>query len=796
MYFASLIGNLRNAQIAMLSQANSRSAEVASLTNGVQAPFDGLANQYDSLFETANSLNQAGEQDTQSMQEFSDQVGQTLNSLGDSVNSTSEATATQLKSLQATLSQVKDSQATLEQTLNLNTIPDDMLTVLNEITNPVKDTGNLLAVVNEINADETALAGMATTLQDTYGVAKNNSESQNAKLIASGNASGSLNAQLTQMVQTQVANLPVYTAQPKNTSVNWNEYQQAVKILQTFNQLAGTSFGIGNGNAAMENVADTTQMITFRNLTGQNKIEFKATDGKPTAKILAADITDGDSSSTPVIDGNTITFDQSNEIEGITIKVRYGGTGSYQWLVSQSNQPATVQNTGTIGAGDAGAKLADREMQDTIAAAKMISQRYAGSDDLATYQTIIDQVKQNFNNVGMTAKPDEQATKIAHAYAQINDQLNQISALKNEPYYQKLQDAGEDGYSQNVAKILQWYQHAQQLVGANPVTNDDEATDADAKTNDLAKQYQDLQNEIQQSTDQINQNAKEKNGALGETVKSLTDATNQLKQTTDGIRNTLNGNVNDAQNSARDNQTFADNFNRVMENARNGEADNAQVYNFLSNPLRAEGNFGATRQTSILPFFMTVIGTIGSLLLGLGISRYLPGRRLTRENALVTHSRGWLNLPALGVTLLATILVGTILGLGTASLAGLSDRISWTIYTILFVMALSLWVMILSRYSRMVATAMVTILLALYVMLSPFLGILTRAGSIIAWLYRWSPLQNIQTGYLAMYNGGIIGLASLFGLFLLVVVSLGVALIIKPLPTQLVTDEAEFDDED
>lgn len=46
MYFASLIQNLRNAQLAMANQANVRSSEVASLTSGVQSPFSQLTDQY------------------------------------------------------------------------------------------------------------------------------------------------------------------------------------------------------------------------------------------------------------------------------------------------------------------------------------------------------------------------------------------------------------------------------------------------------------------------------------------------------------------------------------------------------------------------------------------------------------------------------------------------------------------------------------------------------------------------------------------------------------------------------
>ena len=65
-------------------------------------------------------------------------------------------------------------------------------------------------------------------------------------------------------------------------------------------------------------------------------------------------------------------------------------------------------------------------------------------------------------------------------------------------------------------------------------------------------------------------------------------------------------------------------------------------------------------------------------------------------------------------------------------------------------------------------------MLGLFFMLTPLLGIATKVGSLSNWLYRLSPLQNIQNGFTALVNGVQISWVSY--LILIVLLVLGVVL--------------------
>ncbi len=798
MYFASLIQNLRNAQLAVAGQANVRSNEVANLTNGVQSPFSGLSDQYNSIFNTASTLGASNQADLETIKSFSGQVQRGLTNLGESVTQAQTNSTDQLENLANQVANLTTSSQEFQNQFEFNTYPDNLLQAAISTRSNSGDElrDNLSSLVNALDADKSTLENLSNSLAGAYGLNAGNSVGQNIKLIQTNSNNGSLEAQLAQLIQTQVEGLPVYSAKPDGISDNvWSDYTRAKEILTAYNDLAGTTFGQSQNqtNTQTGNVAGQKYLVTLTrpaNIpSGQaTTIKFSSPDGVD-VDIAAADLNSTNTTSdAATIDNSTkiVTFPANNDIEAVTLTVSYSGRGSYTWSWNDQRE-----NTGTVGitANTGMTEAINRDIQATINTAKLVSQRYTGNSNLASYQSEINQIKENFNkaNVKTTGSISTgSAKRIAQAYADIQSQLSRISSLQNERNYQNLVDDGRDRYASEVSNILQWYLSAQQAVNAGTATT---TATKETSDNSLADQYQSLQDGITQQAAGLGQNTTEQGLSLANTVNDLTGTTNRLKNTTDGIRSTLNDNVSNARQSARGNQTFADNFNRVMQNARNGENQNAQVYNFLSNPLTADGQFSTARQTAILPFFMTVIGTLAATVVGLAINRFLPGRRLTKTTALIKHTRVWLNLPSVGITLIAGLILGIALGVGTGSLAGRSDPITWTIYASLIMITLTSLVMMIARYSRMVAVIVMGIIGSLFVMLSPFLGMLTRSGSIIRFLYQWSPLQNIQTGYSALYNGGIIGAATILGLLLLICFTTIGSLLIRPLPTQVTTED-------
>lgn len=798
MYFASLIQNLRNAQLAMANQANVRSSEVASLTSGVQSPFSQLTDQYNSIFDTASSLGQSSQNDEATIKSFTDQIQDNLGNLGTALTQSQTSSADQLKTLTDRMASLTKSANAFQDQFNFgNYSTNEIQAALDANTSDDDTSTNLSPLINALDDDKQTLTNLSDSLVTAYGLSTDNTVSQNVKLIQTSFNNQSLESQLAQLIQTQVEDLPVYTEKPEGVSdTDWTDYTHAKAVLNTYNDVAGTTFGKReNATSTQEgNVAGRKYVVTLARPIDlkddeESTIVFHSDDGVK-VDIAAADLNSTDTTeNAATIDNNakTITFPKNNGIEAVTLTVTYSGQGEYNWTWNNK-----IENNGTVGiTKDTSLDEAmDRDIKTTISAAKLVSQRYSGNSNLDSYQNEIDQIKENFNKANVKATSSistESAEKLAQAFADIQSQLTKIDEVEKNTNYQSQDREGQKTYATEVNNILQWYLAAQEAV--NNGTDTPAATTASTSATSLADQFQDLQDQIKQQGTDLGQNSSDQKNSLADTVKDLTRTTNQLKNTTNGIQSTLDNNVNDARRSARNNQAFANNFNQVMQNARNGENQNTQVYNFLSNPLTAAGQFSTARQTAILPYFMTVIGALAATVVGIAINRFLPGRRLTQATALVKHTRMWLNLPSVALTLLAGLVLGAALGGGTASLAGQADRVSWILYAALIMITLTTLVMMIARYSRMAAVIVMGIVGGLFVMLSPFLGMLTRAGSLIRLLCQWSPLQNIQTGYSALYNGGLIGAATILGLIILILIATLGALVIRPLPTQMATNQ-------
>lgn len=817
MYFASLIQNLRNAQLAMANQANVRSSEVASLTSGVQSPFSQLTDQYNSIFDTASSLGQSSQNDEATIKSFTDQLQENIGNIGTALTQSQTSSADQLKNLTDQMASLTKSANAFQDQFNFGNYSTNKIQAALDANTSDDDTStNLSPLINALDDDKQTLTNLSDSLVAAYGLSTDNSVDQNVKLIQTSFNNQSLESQLAQLIQTQVEDLPVYRDQPMGVNnEEWTDYTHAKAVLNTYNDVAGTTFGKGENQTATQegNVTGRKYLVTLVKPTSigddeDTEIKFVSKTGDVNVDIAAADLNTTDSTENAATIDNknkAIEIPKGSEVKAVTLTVTYSGQGEYAWKWQNEEE-----NNGTVGiTKDTSLDEAmDRDIKTTISAAKLVSQRYSGNSNLDSYQNEIDQIKKNFNkaNVKDTSSiSTESAEKLAQAFADIQSQLTKIDEVEKNTNYQNQESEGQKTYATEVNNILQWYLAAQEAVNNGSdtpaATTDTSTTTDDANTSDtsLADQFQNLQDQIKQEGTDLGQNSSDQKNSLADTVKDLTGTTNQLKNTTNGIQSTLDNNVNDAQRSARNNQAFANNFNQVMQNARNGENQNTQVYNFLSNPLTADGQFSTARQTAILPYFMTVIGALAATVVGIAINRFLPGRRLTQATALIKHTRMWLNLPSVTLTLLAGLILGVALGGGTASLAGQADRVSWILYASLIMITLTTLVMMIARYSRMAAVIVMGIIGGLFVMLSPFLGMLTRAGSLIRLLYQWSPLQNIQTGYSALYNGGLIGAATTLGLIILILIATLGALLIRPLPTQMATAQPTTggsDDED
>ena len=273
---------------------------------------------------------------------------------------------------------------------------------------------------------------------------------------------------------------------------------------------------------------------------------------------------------------------------------------------------------------------------------------------------------------------------------------------------------------------------------------------------------------------QSTQSAAAKITSLQPQFDALSKETAQVKGNASDILNHLTNSVSNFSSAANSSGSYAEVFKQVMQNARVGGADNLPVYNFLSNPLEVNGVTGALKSTSIVPYLMTVIGSLMALSfgsVGLFTKRkvsshevdYLANRSLPIKN----------RIPTLVLVSLALI-AASIFAVMTQHLAASSEQMTWLVFTILSVGSGILWVAYLVRQVPKVAFLLIGALFGSYALFTPTLGIHLSSTSPLIWLQRLSPLQNLENGFNAMTNGvgigwmsfGLLGLALVLGIIL------------------------------
>lgn len=213
-----------------------------------------------------------------------------------------------------------------------------------------------------------------------------------------------------------------------------------------------------------------------------------------------------------------------------------------------------------------------------------------------------------------------------------------------------------------------------------------------------------------------------------------------------------------------------------MTNTQKGTGDNQQVYNFLSNPIGTKGTVEAVKQVSLIPYFMTVMTMLLTIVCSYGFARLNLRRKLKDSDALVEPTRLWLNLPALLKILGVSSIIALVFVLLTVRLNVQTYTFSWMMYVFVTTLAVLVFSTGCMRLIPKTAFMLFVIVAGLYLLLSPMIGISVVSGSFIEGLYRLSPFQNIEDGYSALIAGQVVGsltyLLLIFGLVIGVVLNL------------------------
>lgn len=891
MYFSSLVGNLRSAQVAMQRGADQQKNQVSDLSSQVQAPFHGLNDQFATIFGTASVLDEDRQASVQADEAFSHSVQTLLQGLDQDLTSNNEAEQAARTSLHDKLDeQIKLYEALTKKSsayqLNVGNHFTDTAPVL-----PLYDTST--ALVGAVSSDQAALSkqlqqlneqyqtlhSLQQQLEEEYGLTQTTVEENLATLKAKLNGNNGNNTQIltafeaqlkkklsklevaTELVQADGATTDLWSKQEQK------DYQVATQILEKYAKGLGIDYGKQvtylkentsedkyQAKVTLELTADKPNVVQLKGdgatvTLAQNELvatlqqagyqDVKMTpisQGRFTVSFTRPQTTtsvakpeqkaEATSSSAEAAFSSTAKEEATSQTAHVTtlpancavvmtVDYQIKATTDYEWNVN-----GQVQNTGRfVVVSQKNSTELNQNVAQTLALAQEVMAVYGKEENLSDFLATQEQAKIVASpdslaalvtkSADLSPELERYATKLVEQYAALSEQVKKLGEAtgqlvvdENTPAQiktlndisQSLTEAGLQKYLEQVAGIIEWYNKAQLAVNADKST----ATDVDpvlvpvtsAKTEvspeQLTQQYQTLKASLMTGTKDLMPTDKVDTKGLRPLIKELTDNTTKLQQTTETIKTNLSQNLKDSQKQAHNNQDYAKAFNTVMQNARNGEADNSKVYNFLTNPIKATGSYTAMPKHSLVPYFMTVIGALSAVFIGLGIAKYLPKRTISDQEALIEHTRAWLNLPSVILTFAISLGLGAIFALSTYSVPGIGSRPAWFIYAITIMTLLTSLITAGARIQREVTLFIFGLVLGLYILLTPFLGILVKAGTFVQVLYRFSPLQNIEAGYTALVSGGTVGIATLLGLILATVAVFGASLFLRPLTNETV----------
>lgn len=392
-------------------------------------------------------------------------------------------------------------------------------------------------------------------------------------------------------------------------------------------------------------------------------------------------------------------------------------------------------------------------------------------DDL--YNKMSHQIEQMSLVIGNPSSNQETGTlySIYQALTRPDDMVEQVKSLQSA--YHSAVKTINDAYDQ-------WEDSEQEdnhssISREHPLNGDSNQLSQNADSvgetlRSLMESSKTLANDTQNEADNVRNISPE--------IKTLNQTTKEINKKTKGLVGNTDQLLKESGSQNKNNNTYSKNFNGVLANAKNGGSDNPAVFNFLSNPLIVEGKLGELndkKMPSLVPYYATLIGSIIAFAISLLLSGHMKKRQLDEEHQLSEHTRAWENIPNMILIGVSTLVVSLVYsGLLTLVLKHQNPSAALFGYTLLIEMGMILMITAGMRSYKKTTMSICMILFGLFVMLTPLLGVTVQHGTLTYWIYRFSPLQNMQGGFTAIINGLHIGVFSY--IFLVAVVIGGVIL--------------------
>lgn len=464
-------------------------------------------------------------------------------------------------------------------------------------------------------------------------------------------------------------------------------------------------------------------------------------------------------------------------------------------LLGNPEESLTIQGYATM----LGESHANGKTMIELAGEDSVYRRYGNITDSELKELITERLYEEYKNAGdnLYTKVDDQIVRLISTIGTTEDQNSQedvptlygLLNLMTVPD-KLLQEAEKlnhwfDDASQQINRSYQSWMEAEKIDAStvvsesNPHPSENDTGIIDIETEAIIQTLRELVNSSQSAitfTEQSAANVQD----VAPLINELNETTTQVQNDAQGILTTLSQTVSESGISALENQEYAQVFEKVLENTRVGGADNQQVFHFLSGPIQGTGEFGRTQQTSLLPYYTTLISAILFLLVPNILQGYMGNRVARKKDFLTEQTIVWRNTLNMVIVVSTTVLLSAFFATITTLNAGSINKFSWFTYAFLVIASGLLLILAGIRQYKKMTLYIYGLVLGLYLMLTPILGVTTTPGSLVSLLYRLSPLQNIQNGYTALLNGWRVSWGTYVVLILLTGLGLGLNMIVRP----------------
>jgi len=241
--------------------------------------------------------------------------------------------------------------------------------------------------------------------------------------------------------------------------------------------------------------------------------------------------------------------------------------------------------------------------------------------------------------------------------------------------------------------------------------------------------------------------------------------------------------------SVLENLLFSEYFSQVMANARVGGIDNQDVLGFLASPVSLVGSYERPGEISFVPYYLTIISAMLSFAVGYGLRYFWKKREGTTVDELVNRGLVWKNAPFALKLSLVSVSIGLIFSAISSRAVEHASIMAWMMYVPILITTGILVMTYLARQFPKASLFIVGVIIAAYLLLNPVLGVHIQPGTIVAWLFNISPLQQVERLYANIIAGELLSALGYIALIGLVIVAAVLNLFVREVSTSTASNK-------